>query len=204
MSLMKPLQYLYIILWYRLELALSRDKGKAIVMDITQVPKSMGMEADKWLHYLTALGVVFVNPYEEGWDIPGREGGKPASFNQFQSLDLTMSNVIAGYIQLMDKIEYMIGEISGVSAQRQGSISSNELVGNVERSVVQSANITEPWFWKHNLAKRNAYTNILNAAKHAYSTNGFKKLHYILDDGSRKFLEVTEDFLYSDFDMHVS
>jgi len=30
--------------------------------------------------------------------IPGREGGKPASFNQITALDLTMSNVIAEYI----------------------------------------------------------------------------------------------------------
>jgi hypothetical protein len=32
---MKPLQYMYIVVWYRLELALSRDKGKVAVMDIT-------------------------------------------------------------------------------------------------------------------------------------------------------------------------
>ena len=34
-SMMKPLQYMYIVVWYRLELALSRDKGKVAVMDIT-------------------------------------------------------------------------------------------------------------------------------------------------------------------------
>jgi hypothetical protein len=50
----------------------------------------------------------------------------------------------------MNKIEDMASEISGVSKQREGSIASNELVGNVERSVVQSAHITEPWFWVHN------------------------------------------------------
>jgi hypothetical protein len=30
------------------------------------------------MHYLGALGVAFINPYEEGWDVPGREGGRPA------------------------------------------------------------------------------------------------------------------------------
>ena len=58
----------------------------------------------------------------------------------------------------MDKIESMVAEISGVSKQREGSIASNELVGNVERSVVQSAHITEPWFWQHNQVKREALT----------------------------------------------
>ena len=102
---MKPLQYMYLIIWYRLELALARDKGKILNMDVTQIPKSMGVDINKWLHYLTSMGVNFINPYEEGWDIPGREGGKAASFNQVASVDLTMSRVIADYIGLMSKIE---------------------------------------------------------------------------------------------------
>lgn len=156
-SIMKPLQYMYIVLWYRLELAMARDKGKVVNMDITQIPKSMNIDVAKWMHYLSALGVNFINPYEEGWDIPGREGGKPASFNQITALDLTMANTINQYIMLMDKIEAMLSEITGVSKQREGSISSNELVGNVERSVVQSAHITEPWFWTHNQVKKKHY-----------------------------------------------
>ena len=75
-SMMKPLQYMYIVVWYRLELALARDKGKVAVMDITQIPKSMNIDVNKWMHYLSALGVAFINPYDEGWDIPGREGGR--------------------------------------------------------------------------------------------------------------------------------
>ena len=34
-SMMKPLQYMYIVLWYRLELAMARDKGKVVNTDIT-------------------------------------------------------------------------------------------------------------------------------------------------------------------------
>lgn len=97
-SILKPLQYMYIILWYRLELAIARDKGKVINMDITQIPKSMNITPDRWMHYLSSVGVNFINPYEEGWNIPGREGGKPASFNQITALDLTMSQVIGEYI----------------------------------------------------------------------------------------------------------
>ena len=62
----------------------------------------------------------------------------------------------------------MLSEITGVSKQREGSISSNELVGNVERSVVQSAHITEPWFWVHNQVKRECLIMLLNTAKYAW------------------------------------
>jgi hypothetical protein len=203
-EIMKPLQYMYMILWYRLELALSRDKGKIITMDVTQIPKKYGFGIEKWLHYLTSLGVNFVNPYEEGWDTPGREGGKPSNFNQFGSTDLTMGNVIAGYIQLMVKVEDMIGEISGVSRQREGSINNSELVGNVERAVTQSSHITEPLFWKHNQAKRRCLNLLLDVARYTYQESGKKKLQYVFSDGARSFLDVAEDFLYSDFDIFVS
>lgn len=201
-SIMKPLQYMYIVLWYRLELAMARDKGKVVNMDITQIPKSMNIDVSKWMHYLSALGVNFINPYEEGWDIPGREGGKPASFNQITALDLTMANTINQYIMLMDKIEAMLSEITGVSKQREGSISSNELVGNVERSVVQSAHITEPWFWTHNQVKKEALQMLLNTAKYAWKDNKVN-INYVLDDATRAFLTLSDDFLYEDMDVFV-
>lgn len=201
-SMMKPLQYMYIVLWYRLELAMARDKGKVVTMDITQIPKSMNIDVAKWMHYLSALGVNFVNPYEEGWDIPGREGGKPSQFNQISALDLTMANTIDQYINLMDKIESMLSEISGVSKQREGSISSNELVGNVERSVVQSSHITEPWFWVHNQVKKECLTMLLDTAKHAWKDNK-TSIQYVLDDATRAFLTLSDDFFYEDMDIFV-
>lgn len=203
-SILKPLQYMYIVLWYRLELAIARDKGKVINMDITQIPKSMGITPERWLHYLSSVGVNFIHPTEEGWNVPGREGGKPAQFNQITALDLTMGNVIAEYIQLMDKIEQLAGTISGITEQRQGQISTSELVGNVERATLQSSHITEPLFWVHNQCKRRVLNMLLNTAKGAWEESGKKKLQYIFDNGERSFLDITPDFYYEDMDVFVS
>lgn len=203
-SVMKPLQYMYIVVWYRLEHMLARDKGRILTMDVTQIPKSMGIDLPQWMHYLTALGVNLINPYDEGWNIPGREGGKSSQYNQISAQDLSMINVIDGYIGILAKLEDMIGELSGVSKQRQGSIEQRELVGNVERAVIQSSHITEPLFWKHNLAKKNAIKMLLNTAKHAWKNSDNKKLHFIFDDMSRVFMDITEDFLYSDMDIFLS
>lgn len=203
-SILKPLQYMYIVLWYRLELAIARDKGKVINMDITQIPKSMNITPDRWMHYLSSVGVNFINPYESQWGIPGREGGKPATFNQITSLDLTMSNVIAEYIQLMDKIEQLAGTITGITEQRQGAISTSELVGNVERSVLQSSHITEPLFWVHNQCKKHVLTMLLNTAKGVWEESGKKKLQYVFDNGERAFLAITKQFYYEDMDVFVS
>ena len=203
-SILKPLQYMYIVLWYRLELALARDKGKVINMDITQIPKNMGITPAKWMHYLSSVGVNFINPYEEGWNIPGREGGKPATFNQITALDLSMTQVVGQYIQIMDKIEQLAGTISGITAQRQGEISTSEMVGNVERSVLQSSNITEPLHWVHNQVKRHALNMLLNTAKGAWEDTGKKKLQYVFDNGERAYLDIEKKFYYEDMDVFVS
>lgn len=201
-SMMKPLQYMYIVVWYRLELALSRDKGKVAVMDITQIPKSMNIDVNKWMHYLSALGVAFINPYDEGWDIPGREGGKPSQFNQLSSWDLTMSNVIAEYIQLMQKIEDMVAKLTGITPQRQGQIAASELVSNANTAVNMSYHITEPWFWNHNQVKRRVLTMLLNTSKAAWKDNK-RYLNYILDDATRAFVQLSDNFFYEDTDIFV-
>lgn len=203
-SILKPLQYMYIVLWYRLEMAIARDKGKVVNMDITQIPKSMNITPDRWMHYLSSVGVNFINPYEEGWNIPGREGGKAAQFNQITALDLTMANVISEYIQLMDKIERLAGTISGITEQREGQVSTSELVGNVERSVMQSSHITEPLFWVHNQCKRRALNMLLNTAKGIWAETGKKKLSYVFDNGERAFIDIDDKFYYEDMDVFVS
>lgn len=201
-SMMKPLQYMYIVVWYRLELALSRDKGKVAVMDITQIPKSMNIDVNKWMHYLSALGVAFINPYDEGWDIPGREGGKPSQFNQLSSWDLTMSNVIAEYIQLMQKIEDMVAKLTGITPQRQGQVAASELVGNTNVAVNMSYHITEPWFWNHNQVKRRVLAMLLNTSKAAWKDSK-RYLSYVLDDATRAFIQLSDNFFYEDMDIFV-
>lgn len=135
--------------------------------------------------------------------IPGREGGKPSPYNQWTSIDASMSNTINTYIQLLAKIEEMVSELSGVTKQRQGSISSNELVGNVERSVVQSAHITEPWFWLHNQIKTHVLSMLLDSAKFAWKDDK-KYLNYIFDEGTRTFLQMDDNWSYEDFDIFVT
>jgi len=98
----------------------------------------------------------------------------------------------------------MIGELSGVSRARQGQIHQSELVGNVERKVIQSSHITESLFYVHGNIKKRVYTMLLNIAKFAWRDSNKKNLYYILDDTSRKFVDINDDFLYSDFDVFVT
>ena len=137
-----------------------------------------------------------------GWDIPGREGGRAAQFNQFQAWDLSMANVIDQYINLMAKIEDMVARLTGITPQRQGSVAASELVGNVNQAITQSYHITEPWFWVHNQVKKQVLTMLLDTARYAWKDNK-TVLNYILDDATRAFVTLSDSFFYEDMDIFV-
>ena len=45
---------------------------------------------------------------------------------------------------------------------------------------------------------------LLNVAKHAWRNSEKKSLYYVLDDMSRKFIDITPDFLYSDYGVFIT
>jgi len=193
---MKAYQYLYNIIFYRLELGLAKDKGKVALMDIAQIPTSEGWDTDKWMYYLDAMGVMFINSAEEG------NKGEASNFNQFQSIDLSMGNYIQTHISLLSQIEDKIGQLAGVSRQREGQTMASELVGNVERSISQSSHITEIWFYQHNEVKRRVLEALVDTARIAWRTG--KKINFVTDDLGRMLLNIDgTDFANTQYGVHV-
>jgi hypothetical protein len=202
-DLAKPHQYTYITVWYRLMNELAKAKGKKMVFDIAAIPKSQGIDTDKWIYYFDNLGIAFINSFEEGTE--GSSTGQLAvsKFNQYTAIDMSLSQVVQQYMMIIDKLEDMVGELCGVSRQRQGQVATNETVGGVERSVIQSSMVTESLFFYHNEVKRQVLTQYVEAAKIAYM-NG-KKAQFIADDMMRVMLEIDgEDLNDSDFAVFVS
>ena len=198
-DLVKHHQYLYNIIMYRMELEIAKAKGKKMVMDIAQIPRSQGISLDKWMYYFDTTGVAFINSFEEG---KGKFAGQTSNFNQFTAVDMSLSQSVGQYIQILTKIELMAGELMGISPQRMGAISSSETVGGVERSVVQSSHITEPLFYVHNEVKKNVITQLIECAKVAFPQG--KKINYILDDMTRVFLDIEEEFGNADYGVFVT
>lgn len=185
-ELMKPHQYLYNIVMYRLELELARAQGKKVVIDLAQIPRSEGFDIDRWLYYFNVLGISFINSFEEG---KGKFAGQRPSFNQFQQFDMSLARVIDQYVALLDKIEGMVGEISGVTRQREGQINSSETVGGVERSVRQSSYITESLFMHHNMCKQHVLTALLETTQLAWADG--KRLNFVAGDLTRTLMEIS-------------
>ena len=193
---MKAYQYLYNIIFYRLELASAKSKGKVALMDVAQIPGGEGWDVDKWMYYLDAMGIMFINSAEEG------NRGQQANFNQFQSIDLTMGNYIQTHIALLGQIEDKIGQLAGVSRQREGQTMASELVGNVERSISQSSHITEIWFYQHNEVKRRTIEALVDVARIAWRKG--KKINFVTDDLGRSLLSIDgTEFSNTQYGVHV-
>lgn len=198
-DLVKHHQYLYNIIMYRLEFEVAKAKGKKMVMDLAMIPRSAGIDLEKWMYYFDSMGIAFINSFEEG---KGKFQGQTSNFNQFTAIDMSLSQSVGQYISILDKIETMAADLIGVSRQRQGAISSSETVGGVERSVIQSSHITEPLFYMHNEIKRHVITQLIECAKFAYPEG--KKINYILDDMTRVFLSLDEGFANADYGVFVT
>lgn len=200
LGLVKHHQYLYNVIMYRMELEVAKAKGKKMVMDLAQIPRSMGISLEKWMYYFDSMGLAFINSFEEGKGNLG--SGNASNFNQFTAIDMSLSQSIGQYIGILNKIEEQTETLMGVSRQRQGAISTNETVGGVERAVVQSSHITEPLFYKHNEIKKHVLTQLIEVAKVVYPEG--KKINYILDDMSRIMLEIKDEFSDADYGIFVT
>ena len=192
-DLLDNIQMLYNIVVYQIELAMARSGGKAVVYDVSQLPTNVGMDMQQVLYHLKTDGIIPINSKDEGNQVQ--------SFNQFQQIDFTLSQSVQQLINLKIMLEDMAGQISGVSRQREGAVGQYEYVGNVQRSVVQSATITESWFYSHAECKQRVMERICNLMKICWA--GGKKAGMILGDGAYKFLNVMPNIALQDYGVYV-
>lgn len=190
-DIMKPYAYLYDIFHDRLNKLLAKNMGKIIRMDLAKIPK--GWEPDKWLYFINVNNIAVEDSFKEG-NVGVATGKLAGAMNNASSgvIDASLGNEIQQYINVLEWISTKIGELAGISKQREGQISNRETVGGVERATLQSSLITERLFFTHDSVKKRALECFLETAKIALRGRK-KKFDYILDDGSKKLMEIDGD-----------
>jgi len=188
MDRMKPYQYMYNILAYNTELAVSKNYGKIMRLNLAEIPENW--QIDQWLSFAQGMNIAVYDSFKEG-NKGAAQGKLAGSMNQNSPvIDMEMGNTIQLYMNMMAFIKQQMGEIAGVSDQRQGQIENREAVGNVERSVIQSNAITEYWFMEHEYVKLRCLEVLLETAKYAWKDKANKKIQFITDDGSIQILTI--------------
>lgn len=187
----KPYNYLYNATHDRLNKNLAASWGKIMKLDLALVPK--GWEVDKWMYFAKANHIAVVDSFKEG-NIGASMGKLAGGLNNQSSgvIDANQGDIIQNDINLLSFIKMEMSEAMGISPQREGQISNRETVGGVERSVLQSSNITEWLFAIHDDVKRRVLECFLETAKAALKGKS-EKFQYILSDGSMKVIDIDGD-----------
>jgi hypothetical protein len=199
----KNYQYMYDVIWDRLNKAISTNYGKIFELDVAKVPENW--EIEKWMHFAVVNKIAVIDSFKEGNQ--GASTGKLAGSMNTQGgrvMDMETGAYIQQHINLLEFIKMEMGEIVGVSAQRQGQIENRETVGGVERSVNQSSHITEYWFMQHENCKIRVLEAFLETAKVALKGKN-KKTQHILDDQSIQILNIDgETFSENDYGLVIT
>lgn len=190
-DMVKPYAYAYDVYHDELRRLLARNVGKVVRMDFAKVPK--GWDADKWIYYMKVNGIAVEDSFKEG-DYGAATNKLAGGLNNASSgvIDASLGNEIAQYIQLLEWIDNQVGNMLGISKQREGQISNRETVGGVERATLQSSHITKWIFIAHENLKKRCLECLLETAKIAMR-GGKKKFQYILPDGAEKMMEIDGD-----------
>lgn len=188
----KPYQYLYNAFMHSARKAFRNSRGKMAILDSALIPE--GWTMDKYMFYMEEMNIMWENSFNVGTE--GVAKGKIAGnlSGRQREVNLEMGNVIQQHMLMLNYLHTMVGEITGVTDQRLGQIESRELVGNVERSVVQSSHVTEKWFTLHDDVRLKAISMFIEVAKEAYRGRKEKRA-YLLDDMSEAILDLDGDML---------
>jgi len=190
-DIMKPYAYLYDVVHDRLVKLLTKNLGILVEMDFAKIPK--GWDVDKWMYFAAVNGIAVKDSFKEG-NIGAATGKLAGALNNASTgaVNVSQGSEIQFYMNLLEWISTKIGDIAGISRQREGQISNRETVGGVERATLQSSHITKWLFFIHDSVKKRALECFLETAKIAYKGRKIK-FNYLMNDGSRQLMEMDGD-----------
>ena len=207
MDRVKPYKYLYNVYMRRTELASARNKGVIAELDLAEIPD--GWDEELVMMYAEANGYMIKDSFKEGKK--GQSMGKligTIKQRGTDTLNLNSADVIRANLELARYVKIEMGEVAGVSPQREGDVGNRETKGGIEIAVNNSSHVTEEWFMMHDNTKLRVLELTTETAKYAwrYATgDNVKKLQYI-DDGliSHVFIVDGRRFAESEYGFYVS
>lgn len=199
------LQYLFVKHVQNRELA--KYEGYIQNVDVDQIPKELGLDIDgdtirdpvaTWFAVRKKTGVNFYSGSQTGLNklLPAtRSPGSTASV-------IGTAADIFNLQQFANLLEQEVGFAMGISPQREAMFSNNSNVTDNQQAIMQSSNITEPYFFFHSLvwdAVLNDYLiNFRTWQQRYFEEFPDEKeniLHYLGPDGKAELFRITPDML---------
>lgn len=190
-QLLMPLQNLKNITMYNLQVAMARAGAKGITFDVSQIPE--GMDVDQVIKYLKVVGILLID---------SKKDGVPSNFNQFQSYDMTISDSIIRYIDIMNRVDSEMDAITGINEARQGIVqNASQAVGVTQSALFQSNLSTSTLFKLFQLFASKAFDQQARLVKIAWA--GKEKFAAIIGDTGVDFLQEDIELDLNDYGVFV-
>lgn len=188
---LKGLQNLKNIIMYNIQLAMARAGAKGFVYDVSQCPENW--EPETVIKYLKTVGIAFID---------SKANGTPSNFNQFQSIDLSLSESVSRYLEMSMMVDREMDMISGINEARQGiTQGASQAVGVTRSALLQSSLATAPYFKLFDQFTTNIFNQLARLVKISWA--GKEKFASIIGDTGINFLEEDVDIELDDYAVYV-
>jgi hypothetical protein len=174
---------------YQIELAMARSGSKAIVYDVSQKPKKVPLE--DVMYHAKNSGLILINSKQEGM----------SNFNQYQSIDFTLSQSVSQMVNLKMMLEDTADKLTGITASRAGINKTSDAVGVNERSVMQSTLITAPLFDLHYDIVGDVLQGLSNLMKPAWANEG--RMANIFGDMGMQTFKIDKSIALDEYGIFV-
>ena len=178
-SLAMPYQMLYLVIIRQLELVLSKNKSKVLLLDKNVIPNGDGWDEEKFLYYGQALGYLFINRNQIGVD---------KGYNQYNVLDMSTLGEVSNLIELAEWCQRELKEHFGITPGREGQHASKMGTGAAQMDLFQSAVVTEEIYARFDDFIEREMQGLLDLSKFAWR-NG-KKARFVGSDMRHKILDI--------------
>lgn len=203
MDIVKPYDYLYDIFDYKRQILINLMLPDIVSFNTTMIPDNMTLH--EYLNYIMSTAFMPQDPTAEILTPKGAQAAGVFNTVTSQRLQSTQQGPIAVLTQVMENVKMTMDTVSGITPQRQGAITSEDLVGTTQRSITQSSHSTERWFAKNEYFKERVLKKVLDIQLNILRKKP-RLLNYLLDDFTKSVItnEEIDAIMMSDFDVMVS
>lgn len=191
-DIMKPYQYKYITIWYRIDEALRKSFGKIGFIPTHLIPD--GWSEDLWLHYATKMGFAPIDAFKESnkGAMQGRSAGQLTGMPD--GLDMDQMQYINQHLEMLRQIENELSFITGLPPEALGIVESDQGLGTYELAQQNVNSIVEPLFKKHDDLKLRVLEGVLETAKYCIR-NGSKKIKDLFSEMTNNIYSIDGEVL---------
>ena len=120
-----------------------------------------------------------------------------------KEIDLGLSQSFEYLLVMKNDILNTLNQITGINENREGQIAASSTATNANSAIAASRTITEPLFFGMQGYVKRLMKSIIDSTKVSWAFYKLDKGEQILGVDRLRFLQVTKDIGYKDYDAHV-